>query len=41
MILAENLGWILTGAMVLIVAGFIFKKIKNRKKGIEREEGLL
>lgn len=41
MILAENLGWILTGAMVLIVAGFVFKKIKNRKKGIEREEGLL
>ena len=41
MILAENLGWILTGAIVLIVAGFVFKKIKNRKKGIEREEGLL
>ena len=40
-ILADNLGWILTGVIILIVALVIFKKIRNKKKGKTREEGLL
>ena len=40
-ILSDNLGWILTGAIALILAGMIVKVIKNRRKGIKREEGLL
>ncbi|MCR5829269.1 MAG: NHL repeat-containing protein [Lachnospiraceae bacterium] len=40
-ILADNLGWIMTGVIALIAAGIVFKKIKRRKKGIVREEGLL
>ncbi|MCR5432569.1 MAG: gluconolactonase [Lachnospiraceae bacterium] len=40
-ILADNLGWILTGVIVLIFAGIVINKIKNKKKGINREEGLL
>ena len=40
-ILADNLGWILTGVIVLIIALVIFKRIRNKKKGKVREEGLL
>ena len=40
-ILAENLGWILSVVIALIIGLVIFKKIRNKKKGKVREEGLL
>jgi DNA-binding beta-propeller fold protein YncE len=40
-ILADNLGWILSIVIVLIIGGVIFKRIWNKKKGKKREEGLL
>ena len=40
-ILADNLGWILTGVIILIAVLVIWKKIRNKKKGKVREEGLL
>ncbi|MCR5520550.1 MAG: gluconolactonase [Lachnospiraceae bacterium] len=40
-ILSENLGRILTCVIALIIVRIIFKLIRNRKKGIKREEGLL
>lgn len=40
-ILADNLGRILTGLIVLIAAGLTVKRVKNRKRGKDREEGLL
>ena len=33
--LADNLGIILTGALILIVAGFVYKKVRTRKGGLE------
>ncbi len=40
-ILADNLGRILTGLIVLITAGLTVRRVKNRKRGKDREEGLL
>ncbi len=40
-ILEENLGWILTGVIVLIVVLVIWKRFRDKKKGKVREEGLL
>lgn len=40
-ILADNLGWILSIVIVLIIGLVVFKRIRNKKKGKKREEGLL
>ena len=39
--LLSALGWILTGVIILIAVLVIWKKIRNKKKGKVREEGLL
>jgi tetratricopeptide (TPR) repeat protein len=40
-ILADNLGWFMTGLIILIIALIVWKRIRNKKKGKKREEGLL
>jgi len=40
-ILADNMGKIMTVVIALIVVLVVFKKIRNKKKGKVREEGLL
>ena len=40
-ILADNLGWIMTIVIILIAGLVIWSKIRRKKKGKKREEGLL
>lgn len=40
-VLVNNASYILTGAVVLIAAGMVWKKMRNKKNGKKREGGLL
>ena len=40
-ILADNMNWIMTGVIVLIIAGVAFSKWRRKKTGKKKEESLL